>query len=70
MSQRESGLVKWFNESKGYGFIQRESGDDIFVHFRAIRSEGFRTLRDGQKVEFTVTDGQKGLQAEDVITLD
>ena len=70
MSSRESGVVKWFNESKGFGFIQRESGDDIFVHFRAIRGDGFRTLRDGQKVEFTVVEGQKGFQAEDVQSLE
>lgn len=66
MSERETGVVKWFNDSKGFGFIQRETGDDIFVHFRAIRGEGFRTLRDGQKVEFSVVEGQKGFQAEDV----
>ena len=70
MSSRESGVVKWFNESKGFGFIQRESGDDIFVHFRAIRGDGFRTLRDGQKVEFAVVEGQKGCQAEDVQSLE
>jgi CspA family cold shock protein len=70
MSSRESGVVKWFNESKGFGFIQRESGDDIFVHFRAIRGDGFRTLRDGQKVEFAVVEGQKGFQAEDVQSLE
>ena len=70
MSSRESGVVKWFNESKGFGFIQRESGDDIFVHFRAIRGDGFRTLRDGQKVEFAGVEGQKGFQAEDVQSLE
>ena len=70
MSSRESGVVEWFNESKGFGFIQRESGDDIFVHFRAIRGDGFRTLRDGQKVEFAVVEGQKGFQAEDVQSLE
>ena len=70
MLSRESGVVKWFNESKGFGFIQRGSGDDIFVHFRAIRGDGFRTLRDGQKVEFAVVEGQKGFQAEDVQSLE
>lgn len=66
MSERETGTVKWFNSSKGYGFIQRDKGDDVFVHFRAIRGEGYRSLEDGQRVEFTVNEGQKGLQAEDV----
>jgi len=66
MSERETGTVKWFNNSKGYGFIQREQGDDVFVHFRAIQGDGYRTLEEGQQVEFTVTDGDKGLQAEDV----
>lgn len=70
MTARETGVVKWFNDAKGFGFIQRETGDDIFVHFRAIRGEGFRTLRDGQKVEFSVVEGQKGFQAEDVDTID
>ena len=66
MSERVNGIVKWFNNSKGYGFIERETGDDVFVHFRAIRGEGFKTLKDGQKVEFNLIEGQKGLQAEDV----
>ena len=66
MSNRETGTVKWFNESKGFGFIERESGADVFVHFSAIQSEGFKTLAEGQKVEFNVTDGQKGPQAENV----
>ncbi len=69
MSERETGTVKWFNNSKGYGFIQREQGDDVFVHFRAIQGEGYRTLEEGQQVEFSVTQGQKGLQAEDVSPL-
>ena len=69
MAERETGTVKWFNDSKGYGFIQRESGVDVFVHFRAIRGEGHRTLLEGQKVEFAVTQGQKGLQADDVLAL-
>ncbi|MDY7220053.1 cold-shock protein [Denitrificimonas sp. JX-1] len=67
LSDRETGTVKWFNTSKGFGFISRDSGDDIFVHFRAIRGEGHRVLVEGQRVEFTVVDREKGLQAEDVI---
>lgn len=63
---RESGSVKWFNASKGFGFITRDSGEDVFVHFRNIRGEGHRVLRDGQRVEFEVSEGDKGLQAEDV----
>lgn len=66
MSAREQGTVKWFNDAKGFGFIQRESGEDIFVHFRAIQGDGYRSLQDGQKVEFIVVEGQKGLQAEEV----
>lgn len=66
MSNREQGSVKWFNDAKGFGFIQRQDGEDVFVHFRAIQGEGHRTLKDGQKVEFTVVQGQKGFQAEDV----
>ena len=61
-----TGTVKWFNETKGYGFIAQEDGPDVFVHFSAIQGDGFKTLTDGQKVEFTVTDGQKGPQAENV----
>ena len=64
-----TGTVKWFNETKGFGFIEREDGPDVFVHFSSIKGEGFKTLSDGQKVEFTVTDGQKGPQAENVIPL-
>lgn len=64
---RETGTVKWFNTSKGFGFISRDSGDDIFVHFRAIRGEGHRVLVEGQRVEFSVMNRDKGLQAEDVI---
>lgn len=63
---REEGVVKWFNVSKGFGFITRSSGEDIFVHYRSIRSGGRRTLSDGQQVRFVVTTGDKGLQAEDV----
>lgn len=60
------GTVKWFNESKGYGFIEQESGPDVFAHYSAINSEGFKTLAEGQKVEFTITDGKKGPQAENI----
>lgn len=66
---RETGTVKWFNTSKGFGFISRDSGDDVFVHFRAIRGEGHRVLTEGQRVEFTIMMRDKGLQAEDVVTL-
>ncbi len=66
MAERETGTVKWFNDSKGYGFIQRDQGEDVFVHFRALRGEGYRSLKEGQRVEFTVAQGKKGLQAEDV----
>ncbi|MEH6571288.1 MAG: cold-shock protein [Halioglobus sp.] len=62
-----TGTVKWFNESKGFGFIEREDGPDVFVHFSAIKGDGFKTLAEGQKVEFSVSDGQKGPQADDVI---
>ena len=61
-----TGVVKWFNSDKGFGFIEQESGPDVFVHFRAINSDGFKTLAEGQKVSFTVTQGQKGPQAENV----
>jgi len=63
---REQGTVKWFNAAKGYGFIKRQSGEDVFVHFSAIQSEGYRSLDEGQTVEFEVTQGPKGLQAERV----
>jgi CspA family cold shock protein len=66
MSAREKGIVKWFNDSKGFGFIQRDSGEDIFVHFRAIQGDGYRSLKDGEQVEFSVVEGDKGLQAEEV----
>ena len=66
MSQRETGTVKWFNGSKGYGFIQREGGEDVFVHYSQIRGQGFRNLEEGQRVEFNVEPGRKGLQATDV----
>ena len=64
MSETFTGTVKFFNDTKGFGFIERESGPDVFVHFSAISGEGFKTLSEGQKVEFTVTQGQKGPQAE------
>ncbi len=67
MSERVLGTVKWFNSSKGYGFIEREDGDDVFVHFSAIQTEGFRTLKEGQQVEFSVEQGPKGLQAANVV---
>lgn len=66
---RDTGTVKWFNTSKGFGFISRDSGDDIFVHFRAIRGEGHRILVEGQRVEFSVMHRDKGLQAEDVVAV-
>lgn len=66
MGDRETGTVKWFNASKGYGFIERENGKDVFVHYSAIEGSGYRSLEEGQSVEFTVTQGQKGPQAQDV----
>lgn len=66
MANRETGTVKWFDNAKGYGFIQRPQGEDVFVHYRAIRGEGYRTLQEGQQVQFNIVQGQKGLQAEDV----
>ena len=66
MSERVLGTVKWFNGSKGYGFIEREGGEDVFVHFSAIVGEGFRNLEEGQQVEFTIEQGAKGLQAAEV----
>ena len=63
---RETGVVKWFNTNKGFGFITRDNGDDVFVHFRSIRGQGHRTLVEGQRVEFNISKGEKGLQAEDV----
>lgn len=69
MSDREIGTVKWFNNGKGYGFIEREEGEDIFVHFSSIQGDGYRTLEEGQKVEFSVEQGPKGLQAANVIVV-
>ena len=64
-----NGTVKWFNDAKGFGFIEQENGPDVFVHFSAIAGDGFKTLAEGQKVEFKVTDGQKGPQAEEVVAV-
>jgi CspA family cold shock protein len=69
MSERITGTVKWFNGSKGYGFIAREGGEDVFVHFSAIQSDGFRNLFEGQTVEFTIEQGPKGLQASNVVAV-
>ena len=69
MSQTVTGTVKWFNESKGFGFIEQENGPDVFAHFSNIVGNGFKTLVDGQKVEFTVTDGAKGPQASNIVAL-
>lgn len=66
MSDRQIGTVKWFNDAKGFGFINRENGPDVFVHFRAITGSGFRTLQEGQRVSFNVTQGPKGAQADSV----
>ena len=66
MADRQVGTVKWFNDAKGFGFISRENGPDVFVHFRAITGSGFRTLQEGQRVSFEVTQGPKGPQAENV----
>jgi CspA family cold shock protein len=67
MSERIVGTVKWFNAAKGYGFIGRDEGDDVFVHFSAIQADGYRRLNKGQRVEFSVEEGPKGLQAANVI---
>ena len=69
MSERETGTVKWFSNEKGYGFISREGADDVFVHHTGILGEGFKTLDEGDRVEFTVVQGTKGLQAADVVRL-
>ena len=66
MNERVTGTVKWFNAAKGYGFIEREGGPDVFVHFSAIQADGFRSLQEGQQVEFTIENGPKGLQAANV----
>jgi len=66
---RGKGRVKWFNERRGFGFIEREDGDDLFVHYSAIQTEGFKTLEEGQEVEFDIVEGDKGLQATNVVLL-
>lgn len=70
MSERETGTVKWFSAEKGYGFIQREGGTDVFVHYSAIQGGGFKTLNEGQRVEFTVEQSPRGPQAANVVALD
>lgn len=67
MSERTTGTVKWFNGTKGYGFIERAEGEDVFVHYSAIQGDGYRNLEEGQQVEFTVEQGPKGLQASNVV---
>lgn len=67
MSNSVNGTVKWFNDAKGFGFIEQQSGPDVFAHFSAIASFGFKTLMEGQRVEFTITQGPKGLQAENIV---
>ena len=69
MADRENGTVKWFNNAKGFGFIAREQGDDIFVHYSAISAEGYRSLEEGQKVEFSVEEDAKGLRAKEVVAI-
>ena len=69
MSEKIQGTVKWFNGSKGFGFIERAEGEDVFVHFNAIIGDGYRNLEEGQRVEFSVVEGQKGLQAADVVVI-
>jgi len=69
MSDRMTGTVKWFNDDKGFGFIEREGGEDVFVHFSSIRGDGFKSLQDGQEVEFILGEGQKGPQALDVTAI-
>ena len=70
MSEKERGTVKWFSSAKGYGFLEREIGDDVFVHYSAIISEGFKTLSERQEVEFLIEDTEKGPQAKDVLVLE
>lgn len=69
MSERIIGTVKWFNNAKGYGFLEQENGEDVFVHYSAIQNEGFKTLEEGQQVEFSIEEGPKGLQASNVVSL-
>jgi len=70
MAERETGTVKWFNSRKGFGFIEREGADDVFVHYSTIQGDGFKNLEEGQKVEFSVTEGDKGPQAENVVPVE
>ena len=67
MAEKVKGTVKWFSNQRGYGFLERENGDDVFVHYTAVQSDGFRTLEEGQQVEFDVVQGDKGLHAENVV---
>lgn len=67
MAERQTGTVKWFNSTKGFGFIERENDEDVFVHYSGISGDGFRTLEEGQRVEFTVVESEKGPQAQDVV---
>ena len=67
MADRETGIVKWFNSDKGFGFIERDNADDVFAHYSEINDTGYRSLDEGQRVEFTVVDGQKGPQAQNII---
>ena len=69
MADRVQGTVKWFNAAKGYGFIEREGGEDVFVHYSAIQSDGYRSLNEGQQVEFSIEEGDKGLHANNVVIL-
>ncbi len=69
MSETTTGTVKWFDESKGFGFIQQESGPDVFAHYSNISGDGFKSLTEGQKVEFTITQGKKGPQAENIVAI-
>lgn len=69
MSQRVQGTVKWFNANKGYGFISSEGGEDVFVHYSAVQTDGYRSLDEGQRVEYTIERGPKGLQASNVVTI-
>ena len=69
MSDRDTGTVKWFNDAKGFGFIERENGEDLFVHYRSIKGEGFRSLKQGARVEFTIIESEKGFQAEEVVEI-
>jgi len=70
MSDRVQGTVKWFNNTKGFGFIEREEGDDVFVHYSSLQNEGYKTLKEGQKVEFSIGESEKGPQAQDVTVIE